>query len=50
MTACAFGGRSRTPEPTLTTERWFLSVCYRKTYSGDQASHSIPPPWNLIGS
>jgi hypothetical protein len=21
--------RSRTAEPTLTTERWFLSVCYR---------------------
>jgi hypothetical protein len=25
---CAFRGRSRTPEPALTAERWFLSVCY----------------------
>ena len=24
--ACVFVGRSRTPEPTLTAERWFLSV------------------------
>jgi hypothetical protein len=23
---CVFSGRSRTPEPTLTAERWFLSV------------------------
>jgi hypothetical protein len=26
---CAFLRRSRTAEPTLTAERWFLSVCYR---------------------
>ena len=27
---CAFRGRNRIPEPTLTAERWFLSVCYPK--------------------
>jgi hypothetical protein len=27
---CALLRRSRTPEPTLTAERWFLSVCYPK--------------------
>jgi hypothetical protein len=26
-------GRSRTPEPTLTAERWFLSVYYRNPYT-----------------
>jgi hypothetical protein len=26
---CALLHRSRTAEPTLTAERWFLSVCYR---------------------
>src|SRR5262245_43680634 len=26
---CALLRRSRTAEPTLTAERWFLSVCYR---------------------
>ena len=26
---CAFRGRKHTAEPTLTTERWFLSVCVR---------------------
>src|SRR5262249_40845819 len=30
---CAFRGRSRTPEPTLIIERWFLSGCYRKADS-----------------
>jgi hypothetical protein len=24
--------RKRTPEPTLTDERWFRSVCYPKAY------------------
>ena len=27
---CAILRRSRTSEPTLTAERWFLSVCYPK--------------------
>jgi hypothetical protein len=27
---CAFRCRRRTSELTITTDRWFLSVCYRK--------------------
>ena len=27
---CASWGRRRTSELTITTDRWFLSVCYRK--------------------
>ena len=30
MANCAFLGRRRTSELTVTTHRWFLSVCYRK--------------------
>jgi hypothetical protein len=31
-----FPSRSRTPEPTLTAERWFLSVCYPKAKNGSE--------------
>jgi hypothetical protein len=30
-----FRSRSRTREPTLTIERWFLSVCYPKAITDD---------------
>src|SRR4051794_7181653 len=33
---CVISRRPRTAEPTLTEERWFLSVCYRK-------AEAIPP-------
>jgi hypothetical protein len=33
----------RTTEPTLTAERWFLSVCYRKAHSGDHVGGSGLP-------
>ena len=37
-------GTKRTAEPTLTVERWFLSVCYRKavfvSYSHDSDEHA----------
>ena len=32
--------RKRTPEPTLTAERWFLSVCYPKAYKRGAKSGS----------
>ncbi len=30
LAVCVFPGTKRTPEPTLTAKRWFLSVCYPK--------------------
>jgi hypothetical protein len=33
---CVLQRRRRTSELTITTDRWFLSVCYRKAYYGWQ--------------
>jgi hypothetical protein len=33
LSGCVFLGRSRIPDPTLETERWLLSGCYRKAFS-----------------
>jgi hypothetical protein len=36
---CAFVGRSRTAEPTVSTERWFLSICVRFVASSRPVMH-----------
>src|SRR4051812_19115638 len=39
---CVFLRRSRTPERTLTEERWFLSGCYRKATRPKHSSCNYP--------